>query len=403
VRQSKFFTLNIGRCLIALAILATIATIFFSSYHFSLTRVVEAQARRQQKRSRPKPKSEAQTQLKIASSITGFRHESHRAPTAKLICADCHTIPSRQAPDEISAATKSTIKGYPYHDSCLECHRRTPPQFFSGAAPDICSVCHTRSSPRLTAREVSPFPKHSEELVELEFPGYFPHDQTDHKRINCATCHMTDGRAYAAIPVGGGENAYKPVEGTFRTSPSGHDVCFKCHWQDEKPRKDDCAGCHLTPEAVAKKPRNQLSANAMEWFQNWPREWPKRLSLKFNHESKDHDEECTTCHDLTKIETLNIVKAEVPIATCAKSNCHFSATSRPSINKEMFEEDDDIAEGRNNSPLSKLGQHTCTGCHTNVIGGTPPPCSHYLLFGEQYLMIEDYPKSAKQIIEQCKK
>jgi len=144
-----------------------------------------------------------------------------------------------------------------------------------------------------------------------------------------------------------------------------------------------------------------LSANAKEWFRSWPREWPKRLSLKFNHESKDHDDECTTCHDLTRIETLDTLKAEVPIVKCVK--CHLKPTSRTSIGKEMFDEDDDIAEGRNNNPASKEGKYTCTGCHTIAIGSMPPPCSHYLLFEDTYLKPEDYPKSAKQIAERCKK
>lgn len=400
MRQSESFNGKIGGRLIALAILATLAAILFSYQRASSTIAIESQAPRQQRRSRPKPKSGTQTQVKTASSFIDFKHESHRTPKTKLNCSDCHTIPSREAPDEVTAATKTSIKGYPYHDSCLGCHRTTPPRFFRGAAPVICTVCHTRSSPRLTAREVSPFPKQSEEAMELEFTGYFPHEQRDHKRVNCATCHMTDERAYVAIPVGGSDTLFKPPAGTFKTSPFGHAACFKCHWE-EKPAKNDCAGCHLTPDLVAKKPRNLLSANAMEWFKSWPLEWPKRLSLKFNHESKDHDDECITCHDLAKMETLDILKADVPIAPCAK--CHLKPTTPASIGKEMFEEDEDIAEGRNNNPASREGRHTCTGCHTNAIGSMPPPCSHYLLFDDTYLKLEDYPKSAKQIAEQCKK
>ena len=396
MRLTKFFTANVGRCLIPLAILATLVITLCCCYQNFSSTPVEAQAR--PKPGKARPKVDPQTK----SIRNTFSHETHRAPKTNLICSGCHTIPAREAPDEIAAGTKASIKGFPYHDSCLECHRRTSPLFFSGAAPVICTVCHTRSSPRLSARELHKFPKQSEQAMEVEFPGYYPHDHRDHKRVNCASCHVTDERAYVAIAIGG-EAAYKPPEGTFKTSPSGHAACFKCHWQDDKPKKDDCAGCHLMPDAVTRKPRNLLSPNALEWFKGWPRDWPKRLSLKFNHESKDHDEECTTCHDLTKIETLDLLKAEVPIGTCAKSNCHFSSTARPSISKEMFEEDDDIAEARNNNPLSQSGKYSCTGCHTNVIGGTPPPCSHYLLFGNQYLKLEDYPKSAKQIAERCKK
>lgn len=397
MRLRKTFYVPVEGRLIALATLALVAATFFTYQHLSSIAVVDAQSRRQPVKARPRHKTQARPPLSVPTS---FNHEHHRAPRTKLDCSYCHTIPLQAAPDVIAAATKHSIKGYPYHDSCTGCHRKTPPTIFRGATPGICTVCHTHSSPRLTARYVRPFPNRNEQAMELEFPGHFPHDQRDHKRVNCGTCHMTDERAYVAIPFEGGEASYKPAEGTFKTSPSGHAACFKCHWE-EKPKKDDCAGCHLTPDAVAKKPRNLLSADAMEWFRNWPLEWPKRLSLKFNHESKDHDDECTTCHELARIETLDILKADVPIAPCAK--CHIKSTTPASIGKEMFEEDDDIAEGRNNNPASREGKHVCTGCHTPAIGSLPPPCSHYLLFEDTYLKLEDYPKSAKQISERCKK
>lgn len=400
VRQSESLKSKIVSRLVALAILAMLTTILLSYQSTTSTIARETQTSSWQRRTRPKPSRGTQAQGKTASRSTAFNHESHRAPKTKLNCRDCHTIPAREAPDEVAAATKISIKGYPYHDSCLGCHRTTPPWFFRGAAPAICTVCHMRSSPRLTARDVYPFPTQSEEVIAREFPGYFPHDQRDHKRVNCATCHMTDGRAYVAIPVKDGESPYKPLNGTFKTSPSGHAACFKCHWE-EKPTKDDCAGCHLTPHEVGKKPRNILSANALEFFKSWPREWPKRLSIKFNHESKSHDDECTTCHDTAKLETFDILKAEVPIAPCAK--CHLKPTTPASLGKEMFDEDEDIGEGRNNNPASREGTHSCTGCHTTAIGSMPPPCSHYLLFDDTYLKLEDYPKSAKQIAAQCKK
>jgi hypothetical protein len=68
----------------------------------------------------------------------------------------------------------------------------------------------------------------------------------------------------------------------------------------------------------------------------------------------------------------------------------------------MFQEDEDTAEGINNNPLTPGGAHMCTGCHTNNIGSAPPPCSHFLLFGDRYFNAEEYPKSAKQIGERCK-
>jgi hypothetical protein len=236
--------------------------------------------------------------------------------------------------------------------------------------------------------------------MDLEFPGYFPHDHRDHKRVNCATCHVTDARAYIAISIVGGDAPFKPADGTFKTSPSGHAACFKCHWE-EKPTKDDCAGCHLTPEPIAKKRTDLFPPRLMDWFKSWPREWPRRMSIKFNHESESHDDECISCHDIARLQTLDIPKADVPIAPCAK--CHLKPATPANIGKEMFAEDEDIAEGRNNNPASKEGKHTCTGCHSTVIGSAPPPCSHYLLFEDTYFNLADYPKSARQIAERCKK
>jgi hypothetical protein len=384
--------------LIALAIFASAPLYIY--HQISSTAVAEAQTSRRQRGTRTQAKPRTQSRNTRQASSFSFNHENHRLPKAKLTCSDCHIIPAREAPDEIAAATKATIKGFPYHDSCLECHRTTQPQFFRGATPSICTACHTRSSPRLTARDMSPFPKQNEQAMEFEFPGFFPHDHRDHKRVNCATCHVTDARAYPAIPVGGSEALYKPAQGTFKTSPFGHAACFKCHW-DEKPMKDDCAGCHLTPEPIAKKRQELFPPSLMDWFKSWPREWPRRMSIKFNHESKSHDDECISCHDIARLQTLDIPKPDVPIAPCAK--CHLKPATPANIGKEMFEEDEDIAEGRNNTPTSKEGKHTCTGCHSTVIGSAPPPCSHYLLFEATYLKLEDYPKSARQIAGRCKK
>jgi len=102
---------------------------------------------------------------------------------------------------------------------------------------------------------------------------------------------VNDERASVAIQAGGGKTPYQTADGTFKTSPAGHASCFEnCHWDKDDPKKDNCAGCHFTPAAIAKKERNLLPPNAGEWFTGWPREWPKRLSIKFSHESKNHGE-----------------------------------------------------------------------------------------------------------------
>jgi hypothetical protein len=366
--------------------------------------VGEAQRRANRRRSSA-PKQ------KTVRDYSVFRHDHHRTDRSgkELPCTSCHAITSLEAPDTVAAADHPTIKGFPYHDSCLECHRLTPPQFFRGSSPVVCGVCHTRSSPRLTAREIFAFPK-PENVRRHELVGYFSHGSREHRNAtrNCSACHLKDQRTSIAIGAAGGEKTYVPAEGTFKTLPSGHVSCFaNCHWDKDEPKKDQCAGCHFTFEAFATKKHNLLSPTTAQLFKDWPRDWARRLSLKFSHESKNHREEdnpelvCTKCHrKIRQAEPLEI--PNVKITACADSGCHFERSSRTSIRKEMLAEDEDIAEGRNNDPSSRSGQNTCIGCHVKAIGSSPPPCSHYQLFEAKYFNVTDYPKSAKQLSERCK-
>ena len=415
LRQSEHWKRrHVRHRIVALMILFLLIALLFLYPHAS-SNAAALQGRRPQtqggRRRRP-PQPQPQTGRGGGRNYSRFRHESHRPPVAKLDCNDCHAIPSAAAPDRVTAATKPAADGYPYHDSCVQCHRQ---QFFIGAAPSICTVCHTRSSPRLTARDMRPFPRQSDQTVAREFPGYFPHSlhqgalarRDEHVRDgdwafvrasfaqqpqqvadNCAVCHLTDERAPEAIKVGGTEATYKPEAGTFKTVPMGHASCFNCHWQSQKPVKDDCAGCHLSRAEYAKRKRaasleaplpGVTSANAAQWFKTWPDEWPKRLSIKFRHQTTNHDVGCTTCHiNITQMETLNIPKADVPIATCAP--CHISAS--PVLRREggtnvtIFSEMSDEAKDTDNKA------NTCVGCHTSLIGRERPPCSHYLILGQ---------------------
>lgn len=385
------------------AMVATLLAVFVLSQ--TASRLTEAQRRLPQRRSAPKA---AQKRTRDNSV---FKHEDHRAGSngKEILCSSCHTISSADHPDQVNAATKPSIIGFPYHDSCLECHRLTPPQFFRSTAPIVCTVCHTRSSPRLTAKDMLAFPKPAK-VRARELLAYFSHGIREHKNAtrDCAVCHLKDERVAVAISFGG-ESAYPPVTGTFKTTILSHAPCFQnCHWDKDDPKKDNCAGCHLTNTIWATKKPSQLLPAAADWFKDWPREWPRRLSLKFSHESKSHRLEenpelvCTECHiTIRQSEPLEI--PDVPISTCAKSGCHFERASRTSIRKEMLAEDEDIALGRDNDPASKGGENTCTGCHTKMIGSLPPPCSHYLLFEEKYFDVANYPKSAKQLSGRCKK
>jgi len=145
-----------------------------------------------------------------------------------------------------------------------------------------------------------------------------------------------------------------------------------------------CAGCHLTPPEIAKEPRNQLSGKAGEWFKRWPSEWPKRLVLRFNHESKDHlKTRCTECHNnLKQMNTLDVHKADVGIRQCEE--CH---AIRPNIQVgkdkvSISDEMDCKADPKCEQNPEPGDQYICVACHTSVIGREQPPCSHYDVIGQ---------------------
>ena len=358
-----------------------------------------------------------------------FKHEDHRKD---LKCSSCHSIPSPAEPDRIVAATKPNAESsFPYHDSCFRCHRQ---QVYHGDRPAICTVCHTRVSPRATARDVHaqfPGPKRGD-VMAREFPGYFPHgihqslmamlgapkhdlsggirmlrasfnaSGTDEASVRdvCATCHFTDQRGVVTLPLAASQSdeRFKEIGAdTFKTIPgfrksNGHAACFNCHWESQKPTRDDCNGCHLSQSDYAARALQviqppALSPNAIKWFKHWPVELPKRFSIKFRHdthttsadgksETNNHDVGCMTCHsNIAQMTTLNIPKADVRIVSCAP--CHTATAAIPvgqgvrvTIYDEMTSKGD----------ASK--KYTCVACHTSVIGREQPPCSHYSVIGE---------------------
>ena len=383
-----------------------------------------------QRRSRQRPPTASIAQ-KSGRDYSVFKHEDHRkeANGKELACSSCHTIPTPAQPDRIAAATKPTANSsYPYHDSCFRCHRQ---QVYRGDRPVICSVCHTRVSPRATARDVYsafPGPKRGD-IIAREFPGYFPHGIHQsviafHPRAEprtrnlrfvrasfqnadeeafpevCARCHLADERGTVALPIGGirPESTFEKIAGdTFKTIPgysaaNAHASCFNCHWQAQKPTKDDCNGCHVarsdyTARGLQTIQPPALSANAAAWFKDWPIGLPKRFSLKFRHnthtpsadgksETNGHDVGCTACHiNVAQMTTLNIPKADVQIVSCGP--CHVATTAIPvsqTVRVTIFDE--------MTSKTDVTKNYVCVACHVSVIGSEQPPCSHYAVIGE---------------------
>ena len=293
---------------------------------------------------------------------------SHNTKKHQAACNTCHKIPT---PSWQQTSTYPDITDYPGHDACVSCHR---PQFFKGAKPVICSVCHVKTSPRDEAR--LPFRNPG---VKLEFTIEFPHDRHQdviallnlktsgassitfaHARRwpydkartynNCEICH--EKRAVPTPPPAGWADGFQPKPETFKSVPSGHDSCFNCHWKSQQPIAANCAGCHK----LAPAPFD-------------PANIPARISLKFMHEGggvkQNHVMECASCHiNITKSPSVRGLKPDVPITAC--SECHNKAGAREDLNKEL-------------AAIDKNTAFVCVYCHTSNVGGLDPPPSHYLI------------------------
>ena len=245
---------------------------------------------------------------------------SHSTEKHQRACNTCHR-PYADAGD------------YPDHEACVSCHRR---QFFRGARPQICSVCHSKTSPRDDVRLA--FRKaDSRRQFTIDFPHDTHQDLIGFTRAqnynNCTICHETR-------------------TATFKAVPTDHASCFNCHWKSQEPVAANCKGCHK----AATTPY-------------MPADSPKRISAKFIHdgggEKKEHVAECTTCHiHITKDTSVRGLKPDVPITAC--TGCHNKVGLREDLNKELL-------------ALDKNRAFTCTYCHAPNIGANDAPASHYLI------------------------
>ena len=369
----------------------------------------EPQRRRTAQRRRPPARPRV--------DYTKFSHST--AAHRKDDCASCHKTPSDNwARVRTREAAFPDITDYPEHASCLGCHRQ---QFFRGARPPICSVCHTTVSPRAGERHAfanpaEPFARSAKAKTSTrEFALVFPHDvhqdvmaqapngpsdETFAPRFvraafaqdappkpkpnSCSICHQTYRRpgeatatpAPADSAAGAGAAGAMPVlpAGLLKTTPTGHDSCFNCHWQDggEKPFSSDCAGCHkLLPKGSLPVPPAgrdadaQLAARAGFADPLAVRKLLRRESVTFAHDEENHRSiDCTSCHTrIPAISTLDASTLKVPILSCGGgSGCHISARPKKILNEEVEKK---LADAN----------FRCAKCHFNL-GDEKPPKSH---------------------------
>lgn len=345
---------------------------------------------------------------------------SHRTEQHRLACDRCHKVPTPNWPAARAAGESfPDVTDYPDHPSCTSCHRR---EFFTGARPPICSVCHTNVSPRDGARfvfrnpgPVAPRGAHKAPSP-TQFATIFPHDihQDVMARLRdgpgsdapelarpsfrfaraslaqeaarparvdgCTVCHRTvEPRGDSADAEMSGrpaavDAALWPNKGTFKTSPEGHDSCFNCHWREGgvAPLASDCAGCHKlltqTPAPAAAGGAADADATVAAHLADASvrEKFLRRESARFLHEEPKHAAlGCTSCHvRVASISTLDPATLKVPLLSCGGTGtgCHIGATQRRILNVEVQKRRADAG-------------FACAKCHMNF-GARPLPESH---------------------------
>ncbi len=372
-RGHRFVLVALSACFLCLAI-------------FDLHNTAQAQKRRVRRPS-PRPSS--------AVARIDYSRFSHATQKHQGACNTCHKLPTdnwkkvRDFPD---------VADYPGHDACVSCHR---PQFFKGAKPPICSVCHAKVSPRDDARFAFrnpagrrefliefPHDKHQDVIARLLLPlreetrslfqrASFAHanvaDDKTKQYNNCEICHGPRTAAPVA-PIAGWVDSFVPDAAAFRAVPTSHASCFNCHWKSEQPTGENCGGCHKS-QALTTNVSGVTSVN--------PRSTPTvpvglpelRISLKFRHARAQHVAECTTCHiNITKSSTVRGLKPDVPITACTE--CHNKDGLRLDVSGEL-------------EAIDKNRDFTCSYCHTSDVGRRDPPASHYLIAGREALKRKD--------------
>ena len=296
-----------------------------------------------------------------AYAAVDYTKFSHSTPKHKATCNTCHKIPTN---NWTKASAFPDVTDFPDHDACVSCHRA---QFFKSAKPPICSVCHTKTSPkddgRYDFRKATPtlqfmieFPhdRHQEVIALRRFltGGLFlAHAAAPQNFNNCTICHA-QSTLVPKPPANGWIDSYVPTLATFKAVPTDHSSCFNCHWKAQEPVANNCDGCHK----LAATPYVATTT-------------PSRISLKFMHEGggekKQHVAECTSCHiNITKSATLRGLKPDVPITACTE--CHNKDGLRQDLNTEL-------------TALDKNRAFVCVYCHTSNVGSLDAPASHFLI------------------------
>ena len=343
----------------------------------------------------------ASTEPLTETAKPNYKEFPHSTKAHQIECSSCHKFPSSNW-NKVRTGTDAfpDVTEYPSHESCLKCHMQ---QFFKGAKPNICSICHTNPSPRDSTRH--PFPNPREifdaspkgKTAMSDFVIGFPHDKhvdivaghntkssvfinaaftSARKSVaeeSCAVCHKTmlpqdksDDEFVTKPPATIGDGFWLK-KGTFKSAPTGHTTCFTCHSADAGmlPAPSNCAACHQPkpPQPAGDFDAKFAATLGIEnkmMFDNWRR---RTSSGTFRHEWFSHAElSCATCHNVSKMDTAKPETTKVGIASCA--SCHATATS-----------DDGGALNFEIDSRTKTPTFQCVKCHV-TFGKMAIPTSH---------------------------
>lgn len=326
---------------------------------------------------------------------------SHDVKAHRVTCSECHKFPSdnwRKVRSEKDAFPDVTE--YPKHESCLNCHKQ---QFFRGASPAICTICHTNPSPRNSTRHAFPNPREIFDTTAKgraaisDFAIAFPHNKhveivaiaprpvrfegamwtrmarSTRNEASCSVCHQTykpqdksDEEYVTPRPAASGD-IFWLKKGTFKTVPIGHATCFTCHTADSglSPAPADCASCHTLkpaepPSDIDPKLAALMGISDKIMLTAWRR---RDSSATFRHEWFSHAElSCSTCHGVGSMNTADPKTTRVTIGSCVA--CHVTETLEEggAINFEM--------DARKTDP-----KFQCAKCHVSF-GKRAVPDSH---------------------------
>lgn len=343
-------------------------------------------------------------QTKSGTASRKYSEFPHNKKAHQKECSSCHKFPTENWNKvRTGDAAFPDVTDYPKHDSCVNCHRQ---QFFRGANPAICSICHVSPSPRNSIRNPFPNPRETFDRSQKgknavsDFAISFPHDKhidivsQNERRTrfvtaswsrsklvsdeSCAVCHSTyqpqgdSPDEFMVKPPAKLGDAFWLKKGTFKTSPISHSQCFLCHSTDSglAPAPADCAVCHRLKEGKLEPdidPRSPAAATISDKIvmNAWQR---RNSSGAFRHEWLSHaDLSCSACHNTAALNTADRITKTVSISSC--NTCHITATSDEggALNFEI--------DSRRSDP-----KFQCVKCHL-MYGSLPIPGSHIKALG----------------------